>query len=248
MNSKSYNTLVSVVLPVRNNAKFLSGCLDSLLFQNYSNLEIIAIDDKSSDISWNILKEYKKRHKQLRIFRNVKQYGLALTLNRGLKRVKGMFVLFMDARDTITKNKIQKQVDYLCGNKKTAAVGTQCIYMNESDKRIGKSNFPHLSEVISRKPLHGISVLFEGIMIHRYRIPKDLLRFPTRKNTFLYSDMAMKLLQYGKLTNLPEYLHFHRKHAAANGSMNTMALLQLWIKSRFEYGMTPSFRSFFRLL
>jgi len=244
MNSKPNNALVSVLLPVRNSAKFLSACLDSLLLQNYSGLEIIAIDDNSSDNSWRILREYQKRHKQLNIFKNVKQYGLALTLNRCLKRIKGTYILFMDARDTITKNKIQKQVDYLHSNAKVVAVGTQCIYINELDKRTGKSNFPLFDTAISEKPLHGISVLFEGIMIHRHRIPKDLLYFNSRKNTFLYSDMAMKLMQYGELANISEYLHFHRKHTT-NASMNMLALLQLWLKSKFEYGITPSFRSFF---
>src|SRR5205085_2405090 len=100
-------------------------------------------------------------------------------LNRALRRAKGKFIVFMDGRDTITKNKIQKQVDFLLRNPKAVGVGTQCMYLNESDKRIGKSNFPQYHRDISQKPLHGISVLFEGIMINKYRIPKDLLSFPT---------------------------------------------------------------------
>src|SRR5260221_335983 len=206
------NPLISIILPVRNAEGFLSDCLNSLLYQNYKNIEILAIDDNSTDMSWKILRKYKKLDARIRGYKNVKKYGLAITLNRCLKRAKGKFIAFMDAKDTITKNKLQKQLIFLLDNPEFVAVGTQCIYLNRENKRIGKSNFPSFHEHISQKPAHGISMHFEGIMINKYKIPKDLLRFPTRKHLFLYTDMAMKLLQYGQIANIAEYLQFHTKN------------------------------------
>ncbi len=245
--SDKLSPLLSVILPIRNAESYLSDCLDSLINQNYSRIEIIAIDDYSTDKSWKILRKYRKLDNRLKIFRNVKKYGLAITLNRCLKRAKGKFIVFMDARDSITKNKFQKQLLYLMENQKVVAVGTQCIYLSDKNKRIGKSSFPSLHEDISEKPLHGISVLFEGIMINKYRIPKDLLYFPTYKHLFLYTDMAMKLLQYGKLANLSEYLHFHRKHdyAFQSGTKHVFSLFKLWVTSRTQYEISPSLRGIF---
>ena len=241
------NPLISVILPIRNAEQFLSDCLDSLITQNYQQIEIIAIDDNSTDKSWKVLKNYRKKEKRLKVFKNVKKYGLPMTLNRCLKRAKGKLIAFMDPRDTITKNKLQKQLTFLLENPKVVAVGTQCVYLNEEKKRIGKSTFPGLHEDISQKPLHGVSLLFEGIMVNKYRIPKDLLYFPTYKNIFVYTNMAMKLLQYGKIVNLPEYLQFHRKHNSALQSTTShfFSLLKVWINSRVEHAETPSFRSFF---
>ena len=250
MNPSMYhNSLISVILPIRNADRFLASCLDSLLFQNYENIEIIAIDDASIDGSLGILNAFKKEDKRVKVFKNVKKYGLAITLNRCLRKAKGKFVVIMDPKDSVTKNKFTKQLNFLLHNPKVVAVGTQCVYLNEDDKRIGKSNFPALHEHISQKPIHGVSVLFEGIMINKYRIPKDLLYFPPYQHLFLYSDMALKLLQFGELANLPEYLHFHHTHTYYRSLEKNMkhlwSLGKLWMKSKFDYQTNPSFRTFF---
>lgn len=241
--------LISIILPVRNVARFLPASLDSLLMQNYEHIEIIAIDDASTDNSYKVLQALKRQDKRLKIFRNVKKYGLAVTLNRSLKKAKGKFIAFMDPKDTITKNKLQKQLTFLLDNPKVVGVGTQCVYLNEDDKRIGKSTFPALHEHISQKPIHGVSVLFEGIMLNKYKLPKDLLYFPPDKHLFLYSDMTLKLLQYGELANLPEYLHFHRTHTYYSSIKKNMKQLwslgTLWMKSKFDYQTNPSLRTYF---
>lgn len=241
------NPLISVVLPVRDAGEFLPDCLQSLLFQNYKNIEIIAIDDFSTDNSWQVLKEFSKMDKRIKTFQNVKNYGLGITLNRCLRRAKGKFVAFMEARDMVTPNKLHKQFTFLKTNPKVVAVGTQCTYITEDNKRNGRSNFPAIHEYISQNPIHGVSVLFEGIMVNRYRIPKDLLRFPTQSQSFLYSDMALKLMQYGELANLSEFLQFHRKHESGLHSFTShvTSLAKLWISSRLNHDDTPPLRSFF---
>lgn len=241
--------LISVILPIRNADNYLASCIDSLLCQNYENIEIIAIDDASIDGSLGILNAFKKEDRRLKVFRNVKKYGLAITLNRCLRKAKGKFIVFMDPKDTITKNKLQKQLDSLVENPKLVGVGTQCVYLNDNGKRVGKSAYPALHEHISQKPIHGVSVLFEGIMLNKYKLPKDLLYFPPHKHLFLYSDMTLKLLQYGELANLPEYLHFHTTHTYYGSLEKNMkhlwSLGTLWMKSKFDYETNPSLRTFF---
>ena len=90
--------LISILLPVHNSEKYLSDCLKSLLSQTYKNIEIVAIDDKSSDKSYRILNQFKKTDKRVRVYRNVKRYGIAITLNRLLKKSKGSYLAFMDIK------------------------------------------------------------------------------------------------------------------------------------------------------
>jgi len=242
MNSiETKNALISVIVPVHNSASFVKTSLKSLFDQNYKNLEIIAIDDNSTDNSFSLLKNFKRHQKSIKIYRNVKKYGLAVTLNRCIKRARGKFIVFMDSRDMVTKNKFQKQLEFLLRNPKVVAVGTQCVYLSEDNKRIGKSSYPQNHEIIAQTPLHGVSMLFEGVMINRYKIPKDLLYFPTNKHFFLYSDMAIKLMQFGELANLPEYLHFHRKHDTSlqNITKRASSLMKLWMASKFDYDIDP---------
>ncbi len=248
MNQLINQPLVSVILPVRNAEKYLMACLDSLSSQTYNNLEIIAIDDFSVDDSYTILKNYRKIDRRIKIFRNVKHYGMAVTLNRALKKTRGQYVAFMKAEDITYKEKLIKQVAYLEGERKTVAVGVQSNFTDEQNKRIGKSEFPTAHLDIYKKPLHGVSVQFESIMINRHLIPKDLLYFHTNQHPYLYADILVKLLQYGKLANLPYYLYNHRKFGIEKQRTNFKEIImtiKLWFRSEALFGYRPDLRTLF---
>jgi len=231
--------LISVILPIRNNEQFLADCLESLLGQNYNNIEIIAIDDASNDNSPNILKEFRGKDKRIKIFRNIKKYGHAISLNRAIKKSKGKFISFMNPSDIVRANKFVKQITFLKQNPKVVAVGTQCIFIQPNGKQKGKSSYPAQSK-------DGISVLMESVIINRLAIPKDLLYFPAKKHLFLHSDMAVKLMAYGQLANLAEFLHLHRRRdKIASFEKQIFSLAKLWINSRFQHGISLPLRSLF---
>lgn len=237
--------LISVILPVYNNALHLPSCIESLLNQSYKNIEIIAIDDFSRDDSYKFLKLFRKLDKRLKVYRNVKHYGSAMTLNRAVRRVKGQFVAVMDPEDIAYKDRLKKQVNFLLKNPKIVAVGTQCTYIDEKDKKIGKTAFPYEYDSIYHKPLHGVSLQFETMMINRFLLPKDLLYFNTSDNSLLYSDILMKLLQFGRLANMSHPpLQYHRKHTVKNNldMQQLPSLVKLWIKSVANSDYRPSFR------
>ena len=240
--------LVSVLLPVHNCELFLADCLTSLVKQNYRQIEIIAIDDKSSDNSLKILKSFAKRYKKVRVFRNIKRYGIVMTLNRLLRRAKGDYIAFMSAKDVASRSKIKKQIEFLLGNPGVVAVGSQCRFMNDKGTLIGKSDFPKENQFIYQSPLHGISLQFETVLINKTLIPKDLLKFQANSDYFIYSDVLLKLLPYGKFANLPKYLHYHRndpKEYFGDLIVHLISLIKLWIKSIANYDYQLSIKSFF---
>lgn len=240
--------LVSILLPVHNSSSFLKDCLKSLTSQSYKNIEIIAIDDKSCDNSLKILKNFKKKDKRLRIYKNVKRYGLAVTFNRLFKKAKGQFIAFSDSEDISYQRRIKNQVDFLFKNQGVVAVGTQCTFLDEKGKRGEKSNFPLFNGLIYAKPIHGISLQFETLMINRHLLPKDLFRF-NNSSPLIYNDFIMKFLPFGKLANLEEKLYYHRCHPKTyitDLRRDFFALFKLWLKSVSDYKyQTPSLRSFF---
>lgn len=236
--------LVSVILPVRNNVSFLEDCLINITKQNYKNFEVIAIDDNSTDSSFSILQKYKAKDKRFKIFKNVKNYGLATTLNRCVNKSKGEFLLFADAKDIMTKSKIKKQIAFLLKNQTTVAVGTQCFFVDEENKKISKSSFPEKHLEISKNPLHGVSLFFEGIMINRNLIPKDLVYFNLNSN-FLYSNIALKLTSYGELANINKLLFYHRKiNKIKKRNSNILSFFPLWFLSH-QNNLQLSLKSFF---
>lgn len=242
--------LISILLPVHNAAETLSECVLSLIKQTYKNIEIIGIDDKSSDKSYSILRLLKKkdRKNRIRIYKNVKRYGIGVTLNRAVKKAKGTFIAFMDTDDHSSPDRLKRELNFLLNNPDVVAVGSQVRFIDKNGKKIGRSNFPIHSDLIYQNPLHGISMQFETVLINKTLLPKDVLKFHTGSNPFVYSDILMKVSSYGKLVNLKSYLHFHRNNPKiylSDVKRNLGALLKLFIKSRAFYDYQTPLRSFF---
>jgi len=241
--------LVSIILPVCNASTHLPACLESLLRQKHDNIEIIAVDDSSKDSSVKILKEYRKFDKRVKVFINVKRYGLAITLNRALRRAKGDFVTFMNPHDVNSVWRIKKQLDFLTKNPKVVAVGTQAVSIDEKGKHIEKTQLPTEHETIYSSFLQGLSIQLETLMINRSRIPRDLLYFVHNKYPFVYMETFIKLFQYGKIANLLQHLYYHRgkqiNQTSLTKSQRTFKFIQLTAKSVAIYDYRPSLRSFF---
>ena len=235
--------LVSVILPVHNDEATLGTCLESLLNQTYKDLEIIAIDDFSKDASVSILKSYKKRDPRLKLFKNVKHYGQTVTLNRALSRAKGQFIAFMGPTDTCTIDRIKRQLALFFQNPKIVAVGTQCAFIDENGKTQEKSVFPTTHEKIVHTLFSGKSMQYETAIINRFRIPKDLLKFSHTKAHLLFSDLFVKLQQYGQFENTQWYLY--RKTTNTNGKIMSLKKvffehLSLLARARFAHNYDVS--------
>lgn len=239
--------LVSIILPVCNAESYLENCLESIKSQSYVNIEIVAIDDFSSDKSFKILKQWQKKDKRLKVFKNVKRYGLSVTLNRAIRQIKGTFITFMNPQDFSTPHRIKKQVQYLLNNKKAVAVGSQCFFVNHENKRIGKSSFPTEHENIYHSLLPNTTIQFETIMINKTLLPKDVLYFQKQQYPVIFTNVLMKILTYGEFANLPEYLHIHRIHASVKTQASavikhTFNMATLWVKSIAFYNYRPSLK------
>ena len=94
---------ISVIIPVYNCEKYLKTCLDSLMNQTLKEIEIICVDDESSDKSYSILKEYAKKDNRFRIYKQ-KHSNAGNARNLGMKKARGKYLLFLDSDDYFDKN------------------------------------------------------------------------------------------------------------------------------------------------
>lgn len=239
-------------MPVYNAGEFLPQCLETLTKQNYSNIEIIAIDDFSNDNSLEILKKLKKKSKKIniKILQNKKHYGIAICYNRGLRVAVGQFVTFMNSSDLISVHKLKRQVNYLHANPKTVAIGSQYTSIDENNKSLKKSQMPQKHEEIYHTLLPSNSLKPETILINRMLLPKDILHFTTNKHQLVFTEILIKLLQYGKIANLKQSFYFHRigigrPPRRSSKLKRTFSLLQLFLKSRSVYDYRPSIKLLF---
>ena len=106
---------VSIIVPVYNVEKYLGECLDSLCNQTFKDLEIVCINDGSSDGSLEILEDYAEKDKRISIY-SQENKGLSATRNAGMKKITGRYVYFMDSDDILEIDAIEK-LHNLCEEK-----------------------------------------------------------------------------------------------------------------------------------
>lgn len=101
---------ISVIVPVYNSEKYLPACLNSLKNQTFSNLEFICVDDGSTDDSYEILKNYAKKDKRFKIYRQQNQ-GVAAARNAAMQYATGKWLVFCDSDDTVPDDAYQHFYD-----------------------------------------------------------------------------------------------------------------------------------------
>ena len=110
MGKEILNSLISVIVPVYNVEKYLSKCLDSIINQTYKNLEIICVDDGSTDSSSKILEEYAKKDKRIKILSQINS-GQGAARNLAINLAKGEYIMFVDSDDWLSLNACEVLLD-----------------------------------------------------------------------------------------------------------------------------------------
>lgn len=108
--------MISIIVPVYNMEKYLKKCLNSLVKQTYKNIEIICVNDGSTDKSEEILKKYESKHPNLIKVINKKNGGLSDARNAGIKKAKGDYIGFVDSDDWVELDMFEKMYDYAIKN------------------------------------------------------------------------------------------------------------------------------------
>lgn len=125
---------VSIVIPVFNAERYLRECLDSVVSQTYENLEIICVDDGSSDGSFSILEEYGRADKRIRLMKQEKESRTAaLARNMGLEAATGDYLAFLDADDFLEENAIEEAVKDIENSRADITIFNAYIYETENN-------------------------------------------------------------------------------------------------------------------
>ena len=101
------NNKVSIIVPIYNTEKYLTHCLDSIINQTYKNLEIILVNDGSTDNSKKIIDDYAKKDSRIKAIHQ-KNSGQSAARNRGLKEATGDYISFVDSDDEINKKFVEE--------------------------------------------------------------------------------------------------------------------------------------------
>ncbi|MGV3278826.1 glycosyltransferase [Rickettsiales bacterium LUAb2] len=116
MNDATNYPQISVIIPVYNIAKYLDKCLTSVINQSFSNIEIIVVNDASTDNSLEIISSYKEKDNRIKIINNDENLGISAVRNKGIKVAKGKYIHFVDGDDYLELNAYDKLYNFAENN------------------------------------------------------------------------------------------------------------------------------------
>lgn len=127
---------VSVIICAYNAEKYIKKTIDSVRQQTYANIEILILDDASTDNTPKIIEKAAEMNGRIRYIRNSENRGIAYVRQQGLENAKYNWVSFIDADDLACSNMIEKQIEILAKEPDLIAVGTYAYYIGEDEKRV----------------------------------------------------------------------------------------------------------------
>ena len=204
----SSSPLVTVLFPVYNAQDFLHEAIDSVLNQSYQNLEILAINDGSTDASRTMLASLKDD--RLRIVDNPQNLGLIKTLNRGIGLAKGKYIVRADADDICLPSRIEKQVKFMEANPNIGISGTGFGMFGEGQALTEKGKFSADHNEIKFRHLYQIH-LMHGTSIWRSELFTDNnIQFDPDFSHAEDYELFERVGQITELSNIPDVLYHVR--------------------------------------
>ncbi|WP_184543769.1 glycosyltransferase family 2 protein [Mucilaginibacter sp. FT3.2] len=216
--------LVSIALCTYNGARYLSQQLDTLIAQTYGNIEIIAVDDCSTDGTHEILTQYAQLHKQIAVYKNKSNVGFARNFEIAFRHSKGEFLAFCDQDDLWHPDKIRLQVECIGDN--------QLIYHDsefiDADGKLLSYRSPYSldeNDIRNSSRMSAFYNFYRGsepevfllencVSGHTILVRRSLLRHALPFDRHFYHDwwLAYVAVNMGTIDYIPECLVKYRRH------------------------------------
>lgn len=184
--------LVSVVIPAFNAEKYIAGTLSSVCMQTYHNLEILVVNDVSTDQTEDIVREFMTMDKRIHLVNLERNGGVANARNIGVRVARGRYIAFLDSDDLWTPDKIQSQMDVVL-EKQAKLVFTGSVFIDEEGNKL--SSTLHVPETIQYKELLNQNLIScSSVLIDK----KEYVRYPMPAGD-LHEDFAtwLRILRDG---------------------------------------------------
>lgn len=217
--------LISVLIPVYNVEKFVFDAVKSILNQTYKNLEIIIIDDCSTDDTYKIVEELAEQDNRIRLYKNRKNLNIVKTLNFALTKASGELIARMDGDDISAQDRIQKQYEFLLANPNIALVGCSLNLIDQNGDKIGVVNKPSDFNFLRD------TVAFTTPVLHIWLAKSEVYECLEGYRELPYVedlDFLLRMITAGfEFSNVPDYFGYSVRVEREGNTASTNGLLQL---------------------
>ena len=215
--------LVSVILPVYNQEKFVADTIESVLAQSYKNFELVIVDDGSKDKSREIIKGYASADKRI-VPVLIENVGKPKAIDAAVAKSKGKFLAFIDHDDLMVPTRLEKQLEYHHNHKDIHATSSHSYYIDEKNVVIGKQQYANLKTKedcqLARERNQIVICAFSGLMVYKSAF-LDVGGLRTRFWPCDDGDFLNRLIENGyNIIILQEFLMRYRIHQSQYSSKN----------------------------
>lgn len=223
------NYKVSVIIPTYNVENYIEESIYSIINQTYKNIEIIVVDDCSTDKTYEKLMEIQKLDKRLIVLRNEKNSKICYSLNRALQHATGEYIVRMDGDDISELDRIEKQIIYLKEHSDVDLVGVGTINIDENGNEISRTSYSEDFNILKKISKYASPVLH--IWMAKKNVYDKLNGYREMPYVEDY-DFLLRMITSGyKFANISEY--FGYKVRTRNG--NTASTVGINQRKAFDY-------------
>jgi glycosyltransferase involved in cell wall biosynthesis len=201
---------VSVVMAVHDGERYVGAAIDSILAQQLGDLELIVVDDGSTDRSAEIVRE--RRNPRLRLITNDRNLGLAPSLNVGLAEARGEFVARLDADDVAMPQRLERQVAFMDANPRVALLGSWYTEMAADGTPGAQVKLPTQHWALRWHMCLYCPFAHSAMLWRRAPVAERVGQYDERLAYSMDYDLWRRIAERLEVANLPESLLLLRAH------------------------------------
>lgn len=217
--------LVSIITPVYNAERFISETIESVIKQTYTNWEMILVNDCSQDTSVEIVKNFAKTDKRIKLVNLVENSGAAVARNTGIENAKGKYIAFIDSDDCWSETKLAEQLTFMQTNQ-YGFTYTDLALINENGEVLkDQVNVPAsftYTQLLKNTAIACSTVIIDRKLVGDFRMP--LVRKGQDTATWLMLMRERQVSAYG----VQEVHNYYRQVQGSISSDRIGALKRTW--------------------
>jgi glycosyltransferase involved in cell wall biosynthesis len=203
---------VSAITTAYNSGRYVNRAIDSLLTQTLTDIEVVTVDDGSTDGTGEVLDDYARRDPRVRVIHQANSGGAARPGNRALREARGEYVAILDHDDIALPDRLEKQAAFLDANPNIGVVGGSMIAIDEHDRKQKQYAFPTDPAQVRWWLFRGPTLNHSSTMMRR----ELMNRVGGYRPSFRVCpdvDLFLRLSDHTELATLPDVVVYYRVHS-----------------------------------
>lgn len=231
---------VSVILPAYNSELYIEEAIKSILQQTYEDIEVIIIDDCSTDTTLGLAQHWQEKDKRISVYVNDKNLGVGANRSLGIMKAKGEYVCWQDADDISLPERISLQADYLDSHPDVGVVGGFIVFFDKegdgTTRKYAEGDTELRSSIFRYNPIAQPASMFRkkcyeelGGYDESYTVSEDL-------------EMLFRIGERYKFANVQSEVLKYRQTSGSLTAANLKKMERVTLQLRRKYKTSPAYR------